>query len=227
MPVIVRNRPDGSKEVINSPSVLIKDQKTGKTKKAPTTTTIIPAEDNIISVKAPAIEAMQKGNERGMANPSTFEASSPRNETESGSLALVGTLLVKAFQFITRSGTSKASAPAPKSSSLRGTQQEEIRIKDDLVSPKLEEIVNASPKELAEMANMDKTAEYIKIDQLTNTTQSSKKNTDLASIGGVKAIKKDLDSAKKGPGKNKGGKKNTQRLLKKKVNKIKNIGREL
>lgn len=116
MPVIKKKLPDGSTEIINSPSVIIKDPATGKFKKAPTKRYIIPAKEEIAESQNAVVntEVLPTDNlqgaiqsnlaigSRGNAPIQKFQA--PSQDAVTGTVALFGTLLARAVQFFTRTG---------------------------------------------------------------------------------------------------------------------------
>ena len=124
MPVIKRDRPDGSTEWINSPSVLKINPATGNMEKVPTTRTVISAEGEVLAVEANRFSPKVQGTasivppKNNVVAPKGQDVTSvilPKDNIDPalgtdmvmGNIALLGTGLAKFVRFITRTGDVK------------------------------------------------------------------------------------------------------------------------
>lgn len=207
MPVIKKKLPDGSTEVINSPSVIIKDPTTGKFKKAPTKRYIIPAEGRIdesqksganseilqVSTEGNSIQSNLAIGPRNNAPIQQFQAPIAPDQV-AGTVAFFGTLLARAVQFFTRTGNPSLRGDTTNNSTLSAPAVSHNSTSDSVLPA---EAVVKQEKDVAKELKLDpKDAEEVeKIKSANQKKKKKKKPPILKDID--KAFKKVAKAGKK------------------------------
>jgi hypothetical protein len=169
MPVMKRKLPDGSTEIISSPSVLKRNKETGKMEKVPTTRSVVSAEGEVIvpnTIISGAGKTVPKVVDPKAVDPRVQDTASilpikadvepvVRADMVMENIALLGMGLAKLVQFITRTGN----VTNPVKIKINHRQEDEHQ--ESLLPPELEKIVTAIPEELSKMAGVNEQKEIL------------------------------------------------------------------